>query len=199
MADKPSRKDGILQALALMLEADNNARITTAALARAVGVSEAALYRHFPSKAKIYEGLLDFAEETLFTAVNKIKSSDDDTATCCGNILGVFLAFGERNPGIIRLLCGDALHGEKERLQLRAGRIFERLESELKQAIRKGEVSEGLSTQLPPGMSATCMVNMVEGRLRQFVRTRYQARPTEDWDPLWQLLRSTIFSRQPVF
>jgi len=199
MADKPSRKDEILQALALMLEADSNARITTAALAKEVGVSEAALYRHFPSKARIYEGLLDFAEETLFTAVNKATSSNEETATCCGNILTIFLAFGERNPGITRLLCGDALHGEKDRLQVRAGRIFERLESELKQTIKRGEIAEGLTTQLPPGLSATYMVNLVEGRLRQFVRTRFQIRPTDSWETLWQHIRATIFNRKPAF
>lgn len=199
MVEKPSRKDEILQALALMLEAESNARITTAALAKQVGVSEAALYRHFPSKARIYEGLLDFAEETLFTAINKAKSSNEDTASNCGTILMIFLAFGERNPGITRLVCGDALHGEKDRLQVRAGRLFERLESELKQAIKKGEIAEALTTQLPPGLAATLMVNVVEGRLRQFVRTRFQARPTESWEPLWQQIRATIFNREPSF
>jgi TetR/AcrR family transcriptional regulator len=189
----PSRRDAILQTLAGMLESTTNGRITTAALAREVGVSEAALYRHFASKAKMYEGLLEFAEETLFSAINTLSSGQGSTETVCGNMLLVVLTFAERNPGITRLLCGDALHGEKVRLQARAGLIFERLESEIKQAIRQGELKEALKTRLPPGQAAALMVNVAEGKLRHFVRSHYRLSPTSDWPLHWQVISSGIF------
>jgi len=188
-----SRRDEILQALAKMLEASTSERITTAALAREVGVSEAALYRHFPSKARMYEELLAFAEETLFSNIRTIAASEESTASTCGTILLVVLTFGERNPGITRLLCGDALHGEKPRLHNRAGQIFERLESEIKQAIRLGEVREGLVTGLPPGQCASLMINLVEGRLRRYVRSQYRHLPSTDWEQHWPVVASGIF------
>ena len=113
---KPSRKEQILQSLAHMLEAGPGGRITTAGLAREVGVSEAALYRHFPSKAKMFEGLIEFIEEAIFSRINRITEEGNATGQV-EQILTLMLAFTERNPGITRLLTGDALTGENERLQ----------------------------------------------------------------------------------
>ena len=132
---KPNRRAHILQCLASMLENNSGKRITTAALAAEVGVSEAALYRHFPSKARMYEGLIDFVEETLFSRINKIINDEKDTAVRIQMVLHLFLGFGEKNPGIARILHGDALTGEHERLRGRVSKIFERLEeTQIKQS-----------------------------------------------------------------
>src|SRR5690554_4093773 len=123
MSDKEqkiSRREQILQALAQMLENNPGQRITTAALAREVGVSEAALYRHFPSKACMFEGLIGFIEETLFSRITLITQSDVGGVRQCEQILTLLLAFVEKNPGMARILTGDALSGETERLRVRA-------------------------------------------------------------------------------
>lgn len=189
----PSRKEEILQALARMLESSTSARITTAALAREVGFSEAALYRHFPSKARMYDELLAFAEQALFSNINAIAAETGTTEARCARMLLVALTFAERNPGITRMLSGDALHGEKERLQTRSGQLFDRLESELKNAIRLGEVREQLTTALPPGVASSLMINLVEGKLRRFVRSGYRQLPTADWEQHWRVISAGIF------
>ena len=122
---KVSRKDQILQALAHMLEAEPGGRITTAGLAREVGVSEAALYRHFPSKAKMFEGLINFVDETVFSRINRILQDTPDALAQTEQILTLLLTFTERNPGITRLLTGDALAGENERLRQRIEQFFD--------------------------------------------------------------------------
>jgi len=121
---KYSRKDRILQALAHMLEAKPGERITTAALAREVGVSEAALYRHFPSKAKMFEGLIEFIEETLFQRVSRILSEEGTAIVRCEKILALLLTFCDKNPGMTRILTGDALVGETDRLRHRITQFF---------------------------------------------------------------------------
>ena len=126
------RAQQILQALARMLETSANGKITTAALAAEVGVSEAALYRHFPSKTRMYEGLIDFIEDTIFTRVKTILSEDNDVHSRLYRILSLLLTFTERNPGITRLLTGDALTGETTRLHTRIQQFFDRLETQLK-------------------------------------------------------------------
>ena len=190
---KSSRRDDILQALAAMLESSTGARITTAALARQVGFSEAALYKHFPSKATMYEGLLDFVDEALFGAVNTIAREQTSAARACGDILLATLKFAELNPGITRLICGDALHGEDPRLQSRAANLLGRLTSELKQVIRRGEVQEQLQTALPPGKAAMLMSSVVEGRLHQFVRTGFTDKPTAEWALYWEFIERNLF------
>ena len=127
-----NRKEDILQALAAMLQSNNGQRITTAALAEKVGVSEAALYRHFPSKARMFEGLIEFIEDTLLSRINVILDEHKDTASRTELILQLILVFAERNPGICRILTGDALQGEQERLQERVVQLFEKLETQLK-------------------------------------------------------------------
>ena len=122
---KTNRRAQILQALAGMLETSPGQRITTAKLAEKVGVSEAALYRHFPSKARMFEGLIEFIEETLFTRINKIVNEEKDSLTRCQLILHLILGFAEKNPGITRILNGDALMGEQDRLRARIARLTE--------------------------------------------------------------------------
>ena len=125
-ARKTSRKEQILQALAHMLETAPGERITTSALAKEVGVSEAALYRHFPSKAKMFEGLIEFIEDTIFSRIAFILTDNQSAQIRCEKILLLFLGFCEMNPGLTRLLTGDALAGETERLRHRIFQLFER-------------------------------------------------------------------------
>ena len=143
-ANKVSRKDQILQALARMLESAPGERITTAALAREVGVSEAALYRHFPSKARMFEGLIKFIEDTLFARISRIVNEEDSAEIRCQNILLLLLTFCDKNPGMTRLLTGDALAGETERLRERIAQFFNRLEAQLKQVLREAQIRENL-------------------------------------------------------
>ncbi|MCB1675019.1 MAG: nucleoid occlusion factor SlmA, partial [Halioglobus sp.] len=142
------RRQQILEALAQMLEASPGSRITTAGLARQVGVSEAALYRHFPSKSKMFEGLIEFIEETLFSRISIILNEEHSAALRCEKMLLLLLAFTERNPGITRILTGDALAGETGRLHQRVAQLFDRFETQLKQVLREAEVREGLRTAI---------------------------------------------------
>jgi len=190
---KISRREQILQALAQMLEGNPGARITTAALARAVGVSEAALYRHFPSKARMFEGLIGFIEETLFSRVNLIVGSDAGGVRQCEQILTLLLAFVEKNPGMARILTGDALSGETERLHTRVNQLFERLETQLKQIMREAELRSGLRTRIPAGAAANLILATAEGRIRQFVRSEFKRRPTEHWPSQWECLALSVF------
>jgi len=190
---KISRREQILQALAQMLENNPGQRITTAALAREVGVSEAALYRHFPSKARMFEGLIGFIEETLFSRITLILQSDAGGSRQCEQILTLLLAFVEKNPGMARILTGDALAGETERLRVRINQLFERLETQLKQVMRQAEVREGLRTEIPAGSAANLMLAAAEGRIRQFVRSEFKRRPTENWNEQVLRLNEALF------
>lgn len=191
-AEKLSRRDQILQALAHMLETNPGARITTASLAKEVGVSEAALYRHFPSKAKMFEGLIAFIEETIFSRVTLILQDIPEALSRCEKMLTLILGFAERNPGMCRLLSGDALSGETERLRQRIQQVFERIETQLKQILREAELREGKLTQQSPAALANLLTAVVEGRIRQYVRTEFSARPTEYWDQQWAVLQQGL-------
>lgn len=185
---KTSRKEQILQALAQMLENGPGERITTAALAREVGVSEAALYRHFPSKAKMFEGLIKFIEDTLFVRINRIMQEEQGTERRCERILTLLLTFAEKNPGMTRLLTGDALAGETERLRIRISQLFDRLEAQLKQVLREAQIREGLKPPISPAVLANLLLSNAEGRLSQFVRSEFKRLPTENWEEQWQYL-----------
>ena len=191
-AEKLSRRDQILQALAHMLETNPGARITTASLAKEVGVSEAALYRHFPSKAKMFEGLIAFIEETIFSRVTLILQDIPEAVSRCEKMLTLILGFAERNPGMCRLLSGDALSGETERLRQRIQQVFERIETQLKQILREVELREGKLTQQSPAALANLLTAVVEGRIRQYVRSEFSARPTEYWDQQWAVLQQVL-------
>lgn len=190
-----SRHDQILQALAHMLESNPGKTITTAKLAKEVGVSEAALYRHFPSKARMFEGLIQFIEETLFSRVTRILQEEEAALARCEAILTLLLAFAERNPGMCRILIGDALAGELERLRDRVTQIFDRLETQLKQVIREAEIREGLRPTMPINQAAILLLTVAEGRINQFVRSEFKRKPTADWNLHWQVLSQTLFDR----
>lgn len=195
---KSQRRQQILEALAQMLEASPGERITTARLATQVGVSEAALYRHFPSKSKMFEGLIEFIEETLFTRISTILAEDSHAISRCEKMLALLLGFTERNPGITRILTGDALAGETERLHTRVAQLFDRFETQLKQVLREAEIREGLRTRLSVNSAANLLLAAAEGRISQFVRSGFQRLPTEAWPEQWQQLSHDFFKQTPV-
>lgn len=190
---KNNRRGQILQALASMLESNHGQRITTAKLAAQVGVSEAALYRHFPSKARMFEGLIEFIEETLFSRINKIINEEKDTATRCQLILHLILGFAEKNPGITRILNGDALMGEQDRLRTRIAQLFERLETQLKQVLRERKLREGKTLPAEEGQIANLLICYTDGRINQFIRSEFKRRPTEGFNEQWQFLKTQFF------
>ena len=195
---KSQRRQQILEALAQMLEANPGNRITTAGLARQVGVSEAALYRHFPSKSKMFEGLIEFIEETLFSRVNLIMTEEPGAAARCEKMLTLLLAFTERNPGITRILTGDALAGETERLHQRVAQLFDRFETQIKQVLREAELREGLRPGLPLSAAANLLMATAEGRISQFVRSGFRRPPTADWAEQWAVLMDGFFRQVEV-
>lgn len=189
---KPHRREQILHALAIMLEEDSGKRITTAALARQVGVSEAALYRHFPSKARMFEGLIDFIEESVFARITRILEDIPDAVGRCSTMLALLLGFAEKNPGLARVLGGDVLTGETARLRQRVHQLFERLETQLKQVLREAELREGQRTTIPESAIANLLIAHVEGRISQYVRSDFKRLPTEYWPDQWALLSSQL-------
>lgn len=190
---KSQRRQQILEALAHMLEANPGERITTAGLAREVGVSEAALYRHFPSKSKMFEGLIEFVEETMFSRINIILAEEQTALKRCQKILTLLLTFTARNPGITRILTGDALAGESERLHHRVAQLFDRLETQLKQIVREAEMREGLRPVISAGAAANLLLATAEGRISQFVRSGFKRAPTVDWQEQWEILTEGLF------
>ena len=188
-----SRAQEILQALARMLEVSQGGRITTAALAAELGVSEAALYRHFPSKTRMYEGLIDFIEDTIFARIRTIIDDEPDALTQCYRILTLVLTFSEKNPGISRILNGDALTGETGRLHERIAQLFDRLESQLKQTLRESEVRDGLRLKVSVSVAANLMLVSAEGKISQFVRSGFKQLPTQYWSDQWPLITAQMY------
>jgi TetR/AcrR family transcriptional regulator len=176
------RKIQILQVLAEMLESPKGDRVTTAALAARLDVSEAALYRHFASKAQMFEGLIAFIEQTIFGLINQITEREEAGDRQAQEILMLLLGFGEKNPGMIRVLLGDALWLEDERLQERILQIFERIESSLKQSLRIAQ-TQGRLTQSADGQEvsarAAMMMSYVVGRWHRYARSGFKKLPTE--------------------
>jgi TetR/AcrR family transcriptional regulator len=194
-----SRKQQILETLARMLEQSPGERITTAQLAAALSVSEAALYRQFPSKARMFEGLLDFIEDVVFTRVRVILDEESDAIARCGKILTLVLTFAARNPGMSRLLTGDALIGEDERLPARVSQLFDRLEMQLRQVLREGVLNPQAPLVVDVNAAANLLLAVLEGRVRQFVRSNFKQAPTTQWDAQWSLLQESLLAgvRQP--
>jgi TetR/AcrR family transcriptional regulator len=189
---KNDRRTQILQALAQMLESSPGARITTAALAKQVGVSEAALYRHFPSKAKMFEGLIEFIEETLFTRINLIAQNESDVMTRVEMILKLILGFAEQNPGMCRLLTADALAGETDRLRVRIAQVFDRIETQLKQIIREADLKQGLRPAMGVAPTANFLVAIIEGKIRHYVRSEFKVKPMDVWQEQWTVLAQNL-------
>jgi TetR/AcrR family transcriptional regulator len=188
---KPNRKQQILECLALMLQSSPGERITTAKLAAEVGVSEAALYRHFPSKARMFEGLIDFIEESIFSRINLILTDHKEALVRCHHILHVLLVFSERNPGICRILSGDALMGENERLRGRVHQLFEKLESQFKQVLRERKLREGKTFSINEAALANLLVSYAEGKISQYVRSGFEKKPSSDFNDQWQFLMAS--------
>lgn len=194
---KISRRESILQALASMLENDPGGRITTARLAREVGVSEAALYRHFPSKSKMFEGLIEFIEVVIFERVNIIVNENTDATTQLRSMVYLMLSFCERNPGMASILTGGALVGENEKLRARVVQFFDRFETQLKTIIRTAELKQGVRPVLTVSESANTLLSFTEGKVAQFVRSSYKRSPLENFDAQVDQLLTTFF-RIPV-
>lgn len=188
---KPNRKQQILECLALMLESSPGQRITTAKLAAEVGVSEAALYRHFPSKARMFEGLIEFIEESIFSRINLILTDHKEALIRCHHILHVLLIFAERNPGMCRILSGDALMGENERLRSRVNQFFEKLESQFKQVLRERKLREGKGFTINEQALANILVAYAEGKISQYVRSSFARKPSDDFAEQWQFLMAS--------
>jgi TetR/AcrR family transcriptional regulator len=171
---KGERKLAILKALAQMLEAPRWERITTAALAAKLSVSEAALYRHFASKAQMYEGLIEFIENSVFSLANKITADEADGRKQADQLLEMLLAFAEKNPGMVRVMTGDALVGEHERLQARMNQFFDRFEATLKQALRLGADGDA-------AVQAATLLKYALGSLHQFAKSGFARKPTDGY------------------
>jgi TetR/AcrR family transcriptional regulator len=198
--EKMPRKQQILQALAHMLEANPGEMVTTAHLAKEVGVSEAALYRHFPSKFKMFESLIEFIEETVFVRVTRILEEEKTASVRCEKILWLVLSFAEKNPGLARLLYGDALAGERDKLRLRIVQFYDRLNAQLKQVFREAELTENLRLAVMPAAASALLVSVLEGKICAFARSGFRQLPTENWQPQWQALSAGVFIlRAPVF
>lgn len=186
-----ARKQEILQTLARLLEQTHGRNITTAQLAREVGVSEAALYRHFPGKAQMFEALFMFIEETVFPRITRIL---EDTPAVEARVYGIttlILGFAEKNPGISRLLHGDVLVGETEVLRKRVLQFFDRVDAQLKQVLRDAKLENGFRQS--PTESSSLLLALVEGKLARYVRSGFRDSPLAAWDRQWPLLRDALF------
>ena len=178
---KGERRLEILKALAQMLEQPKWEKITTAALAEKLDVSEAALYRHFASKAQMYEGLIEFIESSVFTLANKISADEADGDRQASKLVEMLLAFAEKNPGMVRVMTGDALVGEHERLQVRMNQFFDRFESTLKQSLRMAAGDAAKAADSDTAAQAGAMLRYVIGSLHQFAKSGFTRRPTESF------------------
>ena len=177
------RRVQILQTLASMLEQPGAERITTAALAARLDVSEAALYRHFASKAQMFEGLIEFIEHSVFTLINQIHERETAAATQVSKMLGVLLQFGEKNPGMARVMVGDALVFENERLLARMNQFFERFESQLRQSLRGvAEAAGSVTPTVDASAQASVLTSFAIGRLQRYARSGFKRPPTEHLD-----------------
>lgn len=183
------RRNDILQTLAAMLEQPQVEKTTTANLARRLGLSEAALYRHFASKAQMFEGLIGFIEETLFTRVNRILSERLRGLEQVESTLALLLAFAEKNPGMTRVLLGDALIHENERLQARINQILDRIEATLRQSLRLATTGGELNPNLNTSALANALLCYVIGRWQQFAKSGFKRLPLSGWEQQWALLR----------
>jgi TetR/AcrR family transcriptional regulator len=190
---RSDRREQILQVLANELEIHPGSRITTAALAKAVGVSEAALYRHFASKAKMFEALIDFAEDSVFSLINRIMEQHSQADVRCDRIVQLLLGFAERNPGITRVLLGDALVGENERLRVRVVKFFDRVETQIKQILREANLGDGLRAAQTIDATANQIMVLIEGHMSQFVRSNFEKKPTVFIEEQWAVLRPVLF------
>jgi TetR/AcrR family transcriptional regulator len=189
MTLKPGeRKLQILQTMAAMLEQPRGEKITTAVLAAKLTLSEAALYRHFASKAQMFEGLIEFIEQTVFSLTNKITAEESSGLKQAESIVAMLLGFAQKNRGMTRVLIGDALVNEDARLQARINQLFDRLETTLKQALRIAASQGELPGTLDAGAHANVLLSYVVGRWHVFAKSGYARDPVAQWPQQWLLL-----------
>lgn len=191
--EKSERKKGerrleILRALAGILEAPRREKITTALLAGKLEVSEAALYRHFASKAQMYEGLIEFIENSVFTLANRIAEDETDARRQAPRLIETLLAFAETNPGMVRVLTGEALVGEHERLQARMNQFFERFEATLKQSLKLAASQEGSADGGDPAAHAAALVRYSIGCLHAYANSGFSRKPSETLAGHWHYI-----------
>ena len=192
MAVAGERKLQILQTLAGMLETPTGEKITTAALAARLDVSEAALYRHFASKAQMFEGLIEFIEQSLFGLINKITMSQEAGLGQTEAIVSVLLGFAQKNPGMTRVLIGEALVNENERLQARINQLHDRLEATLRQCLRFASGQDETPQSLNASAAANMLLCYVVGRWHQFSKSGFKRDPLADFALQWSLLRGAF-------
>ena len=196
MANKPGeRRLQILQTLAGMLETPKGEKITTAALAAQLACSEAALYRHFASKAQMYDALIEFIEQSLFSVINQITSTESQGLRQVEAIIALLLRFAQKNRGMTRVLIGDALVNENERLQTRINTLLDRIEAALKQALRIAATQENLKPDADFGALANLLRCYVVGRWEQYARSGFTREPLTQWPQQWPMLYFACLSQ----
>ncbi len=194
MARTGDRKNQILQTLAQMLERPAAEKITTAALAKRLDVSEAALYRHFTGKAQMFEGLIDFIESTLFALINKITSEEKSGLRQVEAVIGVMLGFAQKNRGMTRVLIGDALVNEDEKLQQRINQLHERLEATVRQSLRFAVTQNEIVPDADLGAQANLCMSFVIGRWHQFAKSGFKRDPADMWGLQWKQLMEGVLA-----
>ncbi|HRC59970.1 MAG: nucleoid occlusion factor SlmA [Propionivibrio sp.] len=197
MAKPGERKLQILQTLAGMLESPKAEKITTAALAARLECSEAALYRHFASKAQMFEGLIEFIESSLFGVINQISAEETQGLQQVEHILALLLNFAQRNRGMTKVLTGDALVNENERLQLRINQLLDKIEAALKQALRVAATQEQISAGADFGALANVLLCYIIGRWQQYAKSGFTREPMAQWPQQWPMLLVACLSQRP--
>jgi TetR/AcrR family transcriptional regulator len=188
------RRDQILQTLAQMLEHPAGEKVTTAALASRIRVSEAALYRHFRGKAEMFEGLIEFIEQALFGLINRITGEEKSGLRQLEGIMAVLLGFAQKNRGMTRVLIGEALVNEDERLQLRINQLHDRLEAALRQSLRFGISQKEIAQDVDIAAQASLMMSFVVGRWHQFAKSGFKRDPAEQWPKQWRQLMEGVLA-----
>lgn len=184
-AQRGERRNQILQTLAEMLQDPKGEKITTALLAKKLDVSEAALYRHFASKAQMYEGLIEFIETSIFSLVNKIQSEEPAGMKQLEALMAMLLTFAQKNPGMVRVLIGDALVNEDERLQARINQLHDRIEASLRQSARQAVTDQALPANWDVNAYANTLIAFATGRWHQFAKSGFKRMPLEMWAAQW--------------
>ena len=196
MAKPGERRLQILQTLAAMLEDPKSEKITTAALAARLECSEAALYRHFASKAQMYEGLIEFIETSLFGVINQISAEEAQGLQQVEHILALLLNFSQRNRGMTKVLTGDALVNENERLQVRINQLHDKIEAALKQALRVAATQEQISASADFGGLANILLCYIIGRWQQYAKSGFTREPMANWAQQWPMLYVACLSQR---
>jgi TetR/AcrR family transcriptional regulator len=196
MAKPGERRLQILQTLAEMLEDPKGEKITTAALAARLECSEAALYRHFASKAQMFEGLIEFIETSLFGVINQISADEAQGLQQVEHIIALLLNFAQRNRGMTRVLTGDALVNENERLQVRINQLHDKIEAAVKQALRVAATQNQISPEADFGALANILLCFVIGRWQQYAKSGFTREPVTQWAQQWPMLLVTCLSQR---